>query len=239
MSVKRNKDGSVSIKTGDSVTSIGKVVSTYVTREDRISNWTNWAQKCAKFVKVSPHTFRETEQFFLEQCDAETLSKDDRCMKSFQLNVILNHCKDKLIHKPAEFSFDMTDEEIEKWYIEDAAMRNEAMNSSPEHFGLNIHGYYLPHTERNDVFYEETYTEKQKLMRRNNPDFKQAIKDICFFFEETTGYWQCSGGGDSLMKRLIVFMGIGEEDIEKCSPRYLLYINTLREIGELPDSIEE
>lgn len=188
MSVRRNKDGSISIKSGDSVTTIGKSVSNYVMREDRASNWTNWAQKYAKFLKVCPHTFGESMQYFLEQCDAESLSKDDKRMKNFQLDVILNHCKDKLSHKPSEFSFDMTDEEIEKWHIEDAAMRDEVMNSSPEQFGLKLHGYYLPHTERNEVFYEETCTEKQKLMRHNNPDFKQAVKDICFFFDETTGH---------------------------------------------------
>ncbi|MBU3187266.1 hypothetical protein [Clostridium estertheticum] len=119
-------------------------------------------------------------------------------------------------------------------------MREEARNSSPEYFGLNIRGYYLPHTERNAVFYEQEYIEAQKLMRLTNLDARQIrIQDICVFFEETTGQCQPSGGGSNLGNQLIVFRGVSQDDIEKRTPRFLQYITTQREMGDLPDFIEE
>jgi hypothetical protein len=152
----------------------------------------------------------------------------------------MNHCKEGLGHQPSKFSFDMTDDEIEKWHKEEDAIREEAMNSSPEDFGLNMRGYYLPHTERNEVFYEQAYLEAQKHMKHSKSNPMQIeMQDICFFFEETTEHSQSSGGGEGLIKELIVFRGVSREDIEKRNPRFLGYICALRDMGKLPDLLEE
>lgn len=235
MSVERNKDGSISIKNNNGVTVIGKVVG--VSDDKRQEKFQHWVEECAKLVTACAHTIKETEQYFLEQCDVLPLAADDTRMKSFQLNVVMNHCKDKLEHQASEFSFDMTDEEIEKWSIKDNAMREEAMNSSPEYFGLIMRGYYLPHTVRNEVIYEQDYLEAKKRMKRTHHSIKQAeMQDICFFFEETTEHFQ-SSGGNNLMQQLIVFRGVSEEDIEERNPRFLGYISTLRDMRNLPDFI--
>lgn len=233
MSVERNKDGSITIKSNSSVTAIGRIVETSVDRHEE--KFKQWVEDCAKLVTACDHTLKETEALFLKQCDALPLNKDDMRMKNFQLNVIMNHCKDKLEHQAPEFSFDMTDDEIEKWHKEQNAMREEAMNSSPERFGLIMHGYYLPHTERNAVFYEQTYPEAHKFTKHADHSPEQIEKqDICFFFEETTEHCQSSGGGDNLMQQLMVFRGVSEDDIQKRSPRFLVYISTLRDMGNLP-----
>lgn len=233
MSVERNKDGSVTIKHSKGTATIGIIGG--VSDKKREEKFEKWVEECTKLVIPCGHTYKETEQYFLELCDAVKLDINDMRMKSFKLNVILNHFKDKLKHQASQFSFDMTDEEIEKWHKEEEDMRDEAMNSSPEDFGLNMSGYYLPHTERNEVFYKEAYLEFQKRMKDYNPRPKQIeMQDICFFFEETTGQFQCSGGGKTLMQQLIVFSGIREEDIVKRTPRFLEYISTLREMGSLP-----
>jgi hypothetical protein len=238
MPVERNKDGSVTIKNNNGVTVISRIVG--VTDDKRKEKFQQWVEDCAKLVNACAHTLKETEQHFLQCCDALPLAKNDRRMKIFQYNVVMNHCKDKLEHQPSEFSFDMTDEEIEKWHKEQNAMREEIMNSSPEDFGLNMRGYYLPRTERNAVFYEEAHLEAQKLMKHIEYNPKQIEEqDICFFFEETTGHCQSIGGGDSLMKQLIVFRGVSEDDIIKRNPRFLGYISTLHEMGILPDFTKE
>lgn len=237
MSVERNKDGSISIKNNNGATVIGRMM--VVSDDKREEKFKQWVEDCAKLVTSCTHTFKETEQYFLEQCDALPLTSNDRRTKSFQLNVIMNHCKEKLEHKASEFSFDMTDEEIEKWNNEENAMREEAMNSSPEHFGLIMRGYYLPHTKRNEVLYENAYLEAQKCMKHTNQNTKQfEMQDIYFFFEETTEHCQASGGGNELMQQLIVFRGVSEEDIEKRTPRFLGYISTLRDMGSLPNLVE-
>jgi hypothetical protein len=198
-----------------------------------------WVQECAKLVTANTHTFKEIEQYFLEQCDALPITTNDIRMKSFQLDVVINHCTDKLKHQASEFSFDRTEEEIEKWHEEENAMRKEVMDSSPEHFGLNIRGYYLPHTELNEVFYEQSYQEVQKFMKHTNQDGKQVkIQDICFFFEETTGHYHFSGVG-SLKNQLIVFIGVSKVDIEKHSQRFLAYIDAMHEMGKLPSFIAD
>lgn len=238
MSVERNKDGSISIRSNKGVAVIGRIVG--VSNDKREEKFRQWTEDCAELVTSCPHTDGETVQYFLQQCDALPIALDDRRMKRIKLNVIMNHYKDKLEHRPSEFSFDMIDEEIEKWHKEDNAMHEEAMNSSPERFGLKMIGYYLPHTERNTVFYEEAILEAQKHIKPTKINHAQIeIQDICFFFEETTGHCQSSGGGSSLMNTLIVFRGLSEDDIKERSPRFLGYISALREMGNLPDFIGE
>lgn len=74
-------------------------------------------------------------------------------------------------------------------------------------------------------------------MKRTHHSIKQAeMQDICFFFEETTEHCQ-SSGGNNLMQQLIVFRGVSKEDIEERNPRFLGYISTLRDMGNLPDFI--
>lgn len=238
MSIERNNDGSITIKDNKGVAVIGKIVKVSYDKQEEI--FQHWVDDCAKLVTACEHTFQETKDYFLAHCDTLPLDLNDRRMKNYQLNVIMNHYKDKLEYKSSEFSFDMTDDEIEKWHKEQNAMREVAINASPEQFGLYMCGYYLPHTERNAIFYEQAYLESQKFIKHTNHGPKQIEKqDICFFFEETTEDCQSSGGGDSLIKQLIVFRGVSEDDIQKRTPRFLGYISTLRDMGRVPSFQKE
>lgn len=232
MSVKRKKDGSISIQSSNGATVIGKI---FVNSDDkREEKFGKWVEECAKLVTPCEHTFKETEEYFLQSCDALPISPDDMRIKNFKQSIIMNYFRDKLKNQASEFSFDMTDEEIEVWDKEQTLMHQEAMNSSPEDFGLNMRGYYLPYTKRNEPIYEEACLEAQRDIRDKEFDFSQIQKqDICFFFEETTCDLECRGGGRSLMEQLIVFRGVSREDIEARSPRFMGYITALREMGKL------
>lgn len=220
MSVERKKDGSITIKNNARVTSITPIVSTYGERD---SNYHSWVDKCVKSVNPCAHTFKKTEEYFLQSCDIRPVCPNDRRLKHYLFNVVMNCCKDKLSKTLTNFSFDMTDEEMEKWHNEQKTIRDEVMNSKPEQYGLIIRGYYLPHTRRNEVYYE-------KVQKDNQSD-----QNIIFFFEETTESFQCyNSGGSDLMKQLIVFRGVTDEDIKSRSFRFLSYISTLRDLGELP-----
>lgn len=227
MSVDRKKDGNISVNTDTSIIEVN------VYRKE--GEFEEWVERCAKLVTACAHTFKETEQYFLVQCDAQPLDKKDKRMKEFQFHLVMNHCKDKLEHQGLELSFDMTDEEIERWDKENNDMILEAMYSSPEHFGLSIRGYYLPQTERNKVFYAQNCIET-KEMRKHSKIATKTVKmqDISFLFEETTEEYQCNGGGGSLMQQLVVFNGVSEEDIQKRTPRFISYICVLSEMGKLP-----
>jgi hypothetical protein len=233
MSVERNKEGSVTIRGKNEAMAIARIEAVSVSRDK--GKFDQWVEECAKLVKPCARTFEETEQYFLENCDALPLDPKDRRMRSFQHNTVMNFCKDKLKHQSKEFSFDMTDEEIEEWQEDQNAIREEIMNSSTEDFRLNIRGYYLPHTERNKVFYEEVPCPSERRMKHKlSVPIRVEPQDIYFFFEETTEHCQANGGGESLMNKIIVFRGVSLEDIEKRSPRFLGYITTLRDMGELP-----
>lgn len=238
MTVERRKDNSITIKGNNGSVTIGKIQTTYVYRREE--NFKKWVNDCAKLVTACPHTFKETEQYFLEQCDTLPLPFDDRQMRNFQANFIISYCKDRLVHQAPEFSFDMTDDEIEKWHKEDEAMKEEARNASPEQLGLIMRGYYLPHTKRNEVFYEDVSLQAKKLMKHIDSRINQMqAQDICFFFEETTEYFQIYGNGADLAEKLIIFRGVSEDDIKERNSRFLVYISTLRDMGELPDFIKE
>ena len=128
MSVERNKDGSITIKDTNGVAVIGLIKRVSDNKQEE--KFQRWADDCANLVTACPHTLKETEDYFLELCDARPLDIDDYRMQSFKCNVIMNHCKDKLQHQPPAFSFDMIDDEIEKWHKEQNAMREEARKSS-------------------------------------------------------------------------------------------------------------
>lgn len=237
MSIERNKDGSITIEDNDSMVAISRITKL---ADDK---WEEKLQKAmqeyAKLVTVCDHTIKETELYFLEQCDAMPIASNDWRMESFQLDVIITHFKDKLKHKASSFSFDMTDVEMEKWHKEESAMREEARKCSSEQFGLNIRGYYLPNTERNKVFYDQVNEKVREFMKNTNRDASkvemESLEDICFFFEESTGHYRFNCGVCSLLYKVIIFMGISENDIEKHTQRFLVYINAMHEMGYLPN----
>jgi hypothetical protein len=63
--------------------------------------------------------------------------------------------------------------------------------------------------------------------------YKTIYPDICFFFENTTDYFQCSGGGMDIYRQLVQFKGVTQDDIDRRSSQFLCYISTLRETGTL------
>lgn len=220
MSIERSKDGN--INNNNFLSIVSRVVKISDDKWDKKFQQT--MQEYAKLVTACDHTFKEIEQYFLEQCDALPLPSNDKHMKLFQAHVIMDSSKSRPENRVPRFS-NMTDEEIDKWHKERSAMFHEAEYAPPQQFGLDIHGYYLPHTERNKVFYDQS-----------NKGFNQYVN---FFFEETTGYYQFSCAGCSLMYQVIIFIGISEEDIEKHTQRFVGYINAMIKMGYLPNLIEE
>lgn len=53
------------------------------------------------------------------------------------------------------------------------------------------------------------------------------------------GYYQFSCAECSFMYKVIIFIGISEEDIEEHTQRFIVYINAMIKMGYLPDLLEE
>ncbi|KZL88869.1 hypothetical protein [Clostridium magnum] len=217
MSLKRNKDDNIN---NNFISIVSRVVKIYDDKWEK--KFQRTMQQYAKLVTACAHTFEEIEQYFLEQCDALPLPSNDSRIKLFQGYVVMDSSKNRPENGVPRFS-NMKDEEIDKWHKKRSAMFLEAECAPPQQFGLNIHGYYLPHTERNKIFYEQAY----------------QGDNICFLFEETTGYYQFSCAGCSLMYQVIIFIGISEEDIEKHTQRFIGYINAMIKMGYLTNLFEE
>ena len=111
MSVERNEDGSITINNKNGMKAISRI--TKLTDDKWEEKFRQVVKEYAKLATTCAHTIKETEQYFLEQCDALPITTEDRRMKCFKLNVVLSHFRDKLENQAQEFSFDMTDEEIE------------------------------------------------------------------------------------------------------------------------------
>jgi len=224
MSINRNKDSGIT-------SSYSRVVKISTAETDEMLN--RVLQEYAKLVTVCtpPHTFKEIEQYFLEQCDALSIPLDNDDMSLFKASVIMGHFENKKHETPN--SSDMTYEEIVKWHKKKNDLFHEAHFASPQLYGLKLYGYRLPYTSRNEAFYDEAYPE---LMNYTNQIAKRAkMKDICFFFEETTEEYYFTCAGCSLMYKVIIFIGIGEEDSKKQNQRFVTYINAMVQMGYLPN----
>ena len=234
MSIRRNKDNSFS-------TNIENVVSSFARIEFTIDNeleekYQNWIEECAQTIKACSHTMEETEQFFLQQCDTLPIDKEDYHMKNFRRSVVMTHFQDMLKYKQIEFSKDMTDEEIKKYFKQQRETGRDIKNYSPEHFGIQMSGYYLPHTECNLNLYEEIIQDMQEMVNYHKDiNMEKAEQSIYFYFEKTTGHIECNGGGRSLINKIIVFRGVGEEDIKLRNICFQRYLGSMRELGYLPD----
>lgn len=193
----------------------------------------SWIKHCAKLVQPHSHSFAEMEEYLLANYDAKPLATEELQMQSFKSNVLIGYFADRLKHKPPEFSFDMTDEEIEHWHRESMARQEEASAAAPEEFGLKLHGYKILLSGRGEALAE---ADLRKWEKATGKEHRGAEKPECFaFWEESSHAVSGSGlGCSALMHELNNFLGITREDIDGLTPRFLGYIHGLAECGGLP-----
>ena len=240
MSIKKDKNGSFCVNNMNEVSAFSRIVFTPDNNIELEERYHNWIEECAKAVKPCSHTMEETEQFFLQQCDALPIDKEDYHMKSFQYSIVMSYFQDKQKQELFEILNDITDEEIERIHKQQRELKQEICNNSPEYYGIQMSGYYLPHTDNNLFFYEEVIKDmKEMSIYCKGVNMNKEAQSIYFFFEKSTGHIECSGGGRSLINKLLVFRGVNEEDIRLCNNRFLGYINSMRELGYLPDYHKE
>jgi len=235
MSIKQNKDESIIKSTGAEVASIGRIEATFtpIRNKEIEEKYSRWVEECANTTKPCSHTIQETEEYFLQQCEAVSLDENDIRMKSYQYSVLMHY---KFNSRLSGFPIDTNDEVIANWEKEQRDIRREIMNTLPEHYGIKTSGYYLPQIECNLYLYKEFKEEtKERTKRIEDINTRTYWQDICFFFEETTEDIHCDNGGESLINKLYVFRGVREEDIKLKNARFQGYLYSLRELGNLPD----
>lgn len=197
MSIRRNKDDSYSINSENELSAFARIeVNIDKELEEK---YQNWIEECAQTIKVCSHTMEETEQFFLQQCDTFPIDKEDYHMKNFQRTVVMTYFQEMLKNKQAEVLFDMTDEELDKYFKQQSETVREIQNYSPEHFGIQMSGYYLQHTECNLYLYEESIRDMQEMANYHKDiNMQKEKQSIYFYFEKTTEHIECNGGDEAL-----------------------------------------
>jgi hypothetical protein len=235
MSIRQNEDRNYSKHNDNEISAFAKIKFIPNKDNELEERYHNWVEECAKTIKANSHTMEETEQFFLHQCDALPIDKEDYRIKNFQSCVIMNYFQHLLKNKQTEASFDMTDEQVHKYLKEQREIFREAQSYSQEYFGIQISGYYLPHTERNLYLYEEVIQDIQdKANYHEDINIPKKELSIYFFFDKKTGHMECNGGGRSLINKIIVFRGVGEEDINLRNNRFQGYLSPMHELGYIP-----
>lgn len=235
MAVERNEDGRITIRDENGMVIVGKVGAVFTPdiNPEQEAKREAWIEKCAQIIHPQHHTIREVEEYFLRQCEAILISSEDRRMKNFYINVVMNCClKDR--KRLDQVSIEMSNEELEGWRRRQNELFKEVLNSSPEDYGLIMRGYYLPKTLRNQQIYEEKDPRWEELPEEHRINHIEDNEEICFFFEETTGYMSRDGRGIGLNNRLIAYKGITGEDIALRNSNFYVYIYTLRDLGYLP-----
>lgn len=245
MSFRLNNDGDFTVNDDNEIISIGRIGGTFIPEKNPVSEekYRNWVEECANIIKPCSHTIQETEQFFLQHCEALPIPKDDYRMKRFQYSVV-KILKYRLENKISDVSINMSDEAILKFHKDLQEAKMEVMNNSPEYYGIHLSGYYLPRTKRNSSIYEETNIEIKELMIKYNSvkmSTNNHVQEQCIyvFFEKTTEHIECNGSGRSLSNKLIAFKGVNEEDIRLRNTRFFEYIHSMREPGYLTDFCKE
>ncbi len=228
-----NSDGGDNISRSSSISSIGIIGGAFSPERDPLleEKYHHWIEEYANIIQPCSHTIEETEQYFLQLCEAIPMDLDDKRMKSYQYSVVLNY---QLQDRISEFPLDMNEEAIEKWNKVQSDIHRELKKTLPEHYGIEASGYYLPQTERNLYLYEEFRSEIKRIAK-NNADLIEHTycKDICIFFERITEDIQCSNCGRSLINRLFAFRGVREEDIKLRNARFQGYLSSMRELGNI------
>jgi arginase len=242
MPVERKLDGSITIRTEKGGVC---VVGSMVEDNSRSARFKEWLEKCADKVIPCSHTFDETEAFLLRSFDTVPLDPSDRRIRIFLLNIVMNH-KEFLQEQPGEFSFDMTDDEMEEWKKKEDLLRQEIMDSEPAKYGLAIRAYRLPQNDLNSAFYARARAHYAAFLRsevrkgRLKPGDPERMEqtprqDVCVFFEDRTETIDTREDHSRLKLELIAFRGVTEEDIRQKSIGFLSYAFTLKELGQLPD----
>lgn len=191
-----------------------------------------WAENYAKNIKPCAHTIKETEEYLLSMYDAVQLEAGNDQLQNFEHNVILNNFRDKLKHQPLKMTSEMSDEEMDRWHLQEMAASREIDSYPPEHFGIITHGYYLPHTQRNEAFYEDVY-KKEKARRSafvfGSDEVEKDYLTVYIFFEETTETINASAALD-LLRKLLIYQGVTQKDIDELTPRFVTYVSLSKDM---------
>lgn len=199
--------------------------------EEREKEFSNWVEECAKTIKPCGKSIKDVEAYFLEKCDAIRMDRGDRRTANFLAGIVVSYFEDRLEKKAQSFSFEMSDEEIGSWSENNNARHREIRSLKQADLGIEIHGYVLERTKKNERFYDEAREEIQSLIDKGVLDGDHSeISEICFFFEAETESFKCTGGMNSLIDDLIVFHGVEAEDIEKRTTRFMAYVTSLRKL---------
>ncbi len=196
-----------------------------------------WQDECTSKITPNVRLASELTGYLMARYDLEPLDLRDDTIQMFLHSFVPRHFGERLKHNPPQFSFNMTDKELENWQRETDSQREEIRLTLPEQFGIKVHGFHILHTNKNEPLIE--VDRRQWWERWGNEHCKDTTNytepEGYFCFEETACEGSGSGfGGTALAREAALFIGVTEEDIKNRTNRFLGYASALVEKGLLP-----
>lgn len=203
---------------------------------------------CAERITPGGHSGREAIAWLGENWDLEPLPTDHPYLTTHRSNIALNRFPEK--YQGFDISPELTDEEIERRILDRHAKHKASRECTDDQLGIRLFGYRIPRTPRNQPLFDEDNAEFEKqlaehrrLIAEHNPnmtpppldELRADEQESIIVIEETDVQAFGSGrGAQALLRRLTKYIGISREDIEARSPRFIGYVYSIAESGELP-----
>lgn len=209
---------------------------------------TRYWDYCAGFVKPCGQSIQNAIEWLEENWDLESLSSDDRHMANQRANIAMNRYHDK--YGQPNISPDMADEEIAMRIKEGHTRHQAAQEATEEQLGIRMRGYRILDTPRNQSLFDEGYAEFKRHMAEHSQNIRKGQSDYpaspvteqakqnavaYLFIEENEAWVSGSGvGARPLCRKLGHYIGVSKEDIETRTPRFMGYVLSLAEEGNIP-----
>jgi hypothetical protein len=218
------------------------------------NQWQRVLEACKRQAMPREHNFsgEEIKAYIIETYGAEEIEPTPTQKLMLKINVLSN-CYPEALQQSAMPEKNADKKEWLEWARQEHENTlNIAQKVSDETYGLRYAVLRIPRTEITEVYYladeeeQRKYKEKHrkklknmfrrffaKHRKRQFTDFTERKLEIILEIELSTGYMMMQNGCSMLMNEIILWQGVTEEDIEKCTPRFMAFAAVMRDTGKL------
>lgn len=198
------------------------------------SKWNHILEECKKLVAPIAHAISGDKlmQHLIEEYGAHEIEISHGQKLALKINVLSNYLPDAL-QQPSMPQQDADKKTWTKWEQNYADYWHSVQLLSDEKYGLRFACLKVPRTTKAERFYTMLEHERKDDMRKHPKDYDEKVDDMEFELELSTGYIALRNGCNLLMNEIILWRGVTQEDIDKCTPIYIAYVAAMRDTGKI------
>lgn len=212
-------------------------IGTSAEKEIQEGKWNQLLQTCKEITepKVNKITGEEIKNYLIHEYDAKEIVLLPRNKGSLKYNVIINHYPEAL----EELKVSEDNKEMDHF----EQFRNIELISD-EQYNLSFAALIIPRTSKTEIYYQDNaqviseYIKQTKslftrIIKRLTGKILEGMEEIEVKIELSTGHIQLNNGGRSLMDEIVLWKGIVQEDIDKCTTSFIAYAAAMRDRGKI------